>query len=142
MPERIQRKRTKGWTMPLNTVSVARPSNWGNPFIVGKTQIRTPKINGEAGWELESRMNKSNDEYHDFVHPSMHFTSHFVRLATLDEVLTLYREYVTGIGDRFGYNVTDWTEEIREHLRGINLACWCPLDVPCHGDILLEIANS
>ena len=26
-------------------------------------------------------------------------------------------------------------------LRGKNLACWCPLDQPCHGDILLEIAN-
>ena len=26
-------------------------------------------------------------------------------------------------------------------LRGKNLACWCPLDQPCHADILLEIAN-
>ena len=26
-------------------------------------------------------------------------------------------------------------------LRGKNLACWCPLDQPCHGDILLKIAN-
>jgi hypothetical protein len=23
-------------------------------------------------------------------------------------------------------------------LRGKNLACWCPLDRPCHADILLE----
>lgn len=22
-----------------------------------------------------------------------------------------------------------------------NLACWCPLDQPCHADVLLEIAN-
>jgi Domain of unknown function (DUF4326) len=27
-------------------------------------------------------------------------------------------------------------------LRGKNLACWCPLDQPCHADVLLEIANS
>lgn len=27
------------------------------------------------------------------------------------------------------------------HLRGKNLACWCPLDAPCHADVLLEIAN-
>ena len=24
-------------------------------------------------------------------------------------------------------------------LRGHNLACWCPLDQPCHGDVLLEM---
>lgn len=29
----------------------------------------------------------------------------------------------------------------REQLRGKNLACWCPLDAPCHADVLLEIAN-
>lgn len=29
-----------------------------------------------------------------------------------------------------------------EELRGKNLACWCPLDQPCHADVLLEIANS
>ena len=30
---------------------------------------------------------------------------------------------------------------IREHLRGKHLACWCPLDGPCHADVLLEVAN-
>ena len=33
MPKRIQRKRTKGWRMPPNTVYVGRPSKWGNPFL-------------------------------------------------------------------------------------------------------------
>jgi hypothetical protein len=28
-----------------------------------------------------------------------------------------------------------------EDLRGKNLACWCPLDQPCHADVLLELAN-
>lgn len=32
-------------------------------------------------------------------------------------------------------------ELIRTSLRGFNLACYCPLDSPCHGDILLRIAN-
>lgn len=27
-------------------------------------------------------------------------------------------------------------------LRGRNLACWCPLDQPCHADVLLELANA
>ena len=26
-------------------------------------------------------------------------------------------------------------------LRGHDLACWCPLNKPCHADVLLEIAN-
>jgi hypothetical protein len=46
-------------------------------------------------------------------------------------------------------------EQFREHLHphsirardaeiqlgGRDLACWCPLDRPCHADVLLEIAN-
>ena len=30
--QRIQRKRTRGWKMPANTVYVGRPTKWGNPF--------------------------------------------------------------------------------------------------------------
>ena len=30
---------------------------------------------------------------------------------------------------------------ILEPLRGKNLACWCPLHLPCHADVLLELAN-
>ena len=26
-------------------------------------------------------------------------------------------------------------------LRGHDLACWCPLDQPCHADVLLGLAN-
>jgi hypothetical protein len=28
-----------------------------------------------------------------------------------------------------------------EPLRGHDLVCWCPLDQPCHADVLLELAN-
>ncbi len=51
----------------------------------------------------------------------------------------------------------EWLDGKREHrrnpirpskamiisdLRGLNLACWCGLDEPCHVDYLLEIANA
>ncbi len=36
-PVRVQRKRTKGWRMPENTVSVCCPGRWGNPFSIGST---------------------------------------------------------------------------------------------------------
>lgn len=31
--------------------------------------------------------------------------------------------------------------EVRAQLRGRDLACWCPLDKPCHADVLLRLAN-
>lgn len=31
----------------------------------------------------------------------------------------------------------DWLAPLRGH----DLACWCPLDQPCHADVLLELAN-
>jgi hypothetical protein len=33
-------------------------------------------------------------------------------------------------------------EDVRHELAGRDLACYCPLDVPCHADVLLEVANS
>lgn len=32
MPQRLQRKRTRGWRMPEGAVCVTRPGPWGNPF--------------------------------------------------------------------------------------------------------------
>lgn len=48
------------------------------------------------------------------------------------EAVRLFRWYVTG-GER--------EQIIRKQLAGKDLACWCPLDQPCHADVLLEIAN-
>ena len=33
-PQRVQLSRKKGWRMPPDTISVARPGRWGNPFSV------------------------------------------------------------------------------------------------------------
>jgi len=35
MTKRIQLKRTRGWRLPENAISVARPGRWGNPFKIG-----------------------------------------------------------------------------------------------------------
>ncbi len=34
MPERVQRKRSRGWRMPEGAISVTRPGRFGNPFPV------------------------------------------------------------------------------------------------------------
>lgn len=51
-----------------------------------------------------------------------------------EDVVYLYRERLVA-QVRFG-------EVDLSALRGKDLVCWCPLDQPCHADILLEIANS
>jgi hypothetical protein len=32
-------------------------------------------------------------------------------------------------------------DDLIARLRGHDLACWCPIDQPCHADVLLELAN-
>lgn len=51
MPERIQRKRLKGWRMPPNTVYVGRPTKYGNPWSPNNHSVVTIK----AGRVTDSR---------------------------------------------------------------------------------------
>ncbi|MBA4766106.1 MAG: DUF4326 domain-containing protein [Porphyrobacter sp.] len=53
------------------------------------------------------------------------------------------RAYVTGLFNEYLQrpDQADEVAAIRDQLRGKNLACWCPLDGPCHADVLLNIAN-
>lgn len=32
-------------------------------------------------------------------------------------------------------------EDVKRELRGRDLACYCPLEEPCHADVLLAVAN-
>ncbi|MFN3473525.1 MAG: DUF4326 domain-containing protein [Blastomonas sp.] len=102
-PIRIQLRRTKGWRMPENTVSVARPTKWGNPYKVA------PAFESDG-----------------FKFPEV----------TPEIAVQCYRE-------RYEAAMRQWesTRAAMEELRGKNLACWCPLDAPCHADVLLELAN-
>ena len=34
-----------------------------------------------------------------------------------------------------------YAERFARALRGLDLVCTCPLDVPCHADVLLRLAN-
>jgi hypothetical protein len=54
------------------------------------------------------------------------------------EAVEIYRQWVEGCNHRSVIDV----ERIKAELRGKDLACWCPLDKPCHADVLLEIANA
>lgn len=39
------------------------------------------------------------------------------------------------------YTRMGWIASNIEELRGKDLACFCPLDKPCHADVLIELAN-
>lgn len=36
MPQRLQRRRTAGWTKPPGAADVTRPTQWCNPYRVGR----------------------------------------------------------------------------------------------------------
>ena len=43
--------------------------------------------------------------------------------------------------DLLAGNLPVTVQDVRRELRERNLACYCPLDEPCHADVLIEIAN-
>lgn len=52
------------------------------------------------------------------------------------EAVRRYREDL--LAGRLAISVADVARE----LRGRDLACYCPLDEPCHADVLLDVANA
>lgn len=111
--------------MPENTVYVGRPSIFGN-------------MHPGSRWD--------DDEWEFGPYPTW-----------AECVVDCYRRWLTG-DDRFikWWRLTLWgaleqqtgdktLQELKRRLpelRGKNLACWCPLDSPCHADVLLELANA
>lgn len=144
-PKRIQRRRTKGWRMPEGAIYVGRGTKWGNPYAVGKAQMRHPRIDGTDGWEYEGRLHKLSGERVPFYHSDGRITWHDIRDATPAEVVDLYRAWLPGelrrgrLAMRCGRQVVEPYD--LDELRGRDMACWCPLDQPCHADVLLHIAN-
>ncbi|HEX4481008.1 MAG TPA: DUF4326 domain-containing protein [Rudaea sp.] len=64
--------------------------------------------------------------------------------GTREECIALYRRHVAGKAATTRKDVLASRRLVAEQigeLKGKNLACWCPLDGPCHADVLLELAN-
>ncbi len=97
--------------MPPNTVSVARPSKWGNPFVIERGVDGYMVRYGPPGRDLGIRVGD----------------------LSLDEARRV-------AADGYRYLLLIWRFPLEE-LRGKNLACYCPLGEPCHADVLLELAN-
>ena len=61
-PRRIQRKRSKGWKMPPNTVYVGRPTEWGNSFTIGQPFVRRKMQAG--GGEISGFIQNAEEAVH------------------------------------------------------------------------------
>ena len=119
-PKRIQRKTTKGWRMPENTVYVGRGSKRGNKFRVG-------------GYFMMGDI----DPGHRFAMTCMEAIpevgkedKRFTLIETPEQAVEWYKRYI----ELYPYSKKQLLE-----LKGKNLACWCDLDKPCHADVLLAI---
>jgi hypothetical protein len=106
-PVRIQLSRRKGWRMPENTVSVARPGKWGNRWTVADYRA--------AGFRPSDR-------------------------DAAETCVWAFRAWMLG-EKHWAHGCNEPPPPDPAVLRGKNLACWCPLDQPCHADVLLELAN-
>ncbi len=130
-PQRIQRRRTKGWRMPDNTVYVGRGPKWGNMYRLGKTLVRVPSSDG-TGFEQETDWMKKVGDTYAHTYPGGRTVNHTVQAATVEQCVELFRR---------GARSPHLRKIVLEKLAGKNLACWCPLDQPCHADVLLELAD-
>jgi hypothetical protein len=135
-PKRIQRKRTKGWRMPEGAVYVGRPSIFGNPF-------RAHKCECCGYWDVRD----DNDVTYLVDHAYVRQPQVRADRSTWTTKAQAGRESVRLYDDELTYWVggrLSWDASFRlavMQLRGHDLACWCPLDQPCHADVLLEVAN-
>lgn len=98
--------------MPEGAVYVGRPTRWGNPYRPGTRVCPCPPAPHRV---IRKNPAHAVEVYRWFL-TSTHFGAHLLAAA-------------------------------RTELAGKNLACWCPLvdehdeRVPCHADVLLELAN-
>jgi hypothetical protein len=109
---------------------VSRPSRWGNPFVVGdEVEIR-----------LSGIMRGRTAGGYDAKDPRGYDCGVVTRLSA-EQAVWLYRMELLGtLADP-----DPFFDDLRiafAGLRGHDLCCWCPLDRPCHADVVLEIANS
>src|SRR5690606_19746377 len=105
--------RKRGWRKPEGAIVVARPSKWGNPFKASDCIAA-----GFAATEEQARR-LCVDAFRDWLHGD---------------------RWADGSGLAADKRHADYLAALPE-LAGHDLACWCPLDQPCHADVLLELAN-
>jgi hypothetical protein len=120
VPKRIQLSRKKGYRKPEGAIVVSRPSRWGNPWIVQRDGGAW-RVRGRPGWLVSSGVDER----------------HVSQVAATAAAVGYYRKWIS----LEQFSLEQYRAAIVATLAGRDLACWCPLDQPCHADVLLELAN-
>lgn len=111
MPERLQRRRTPGWKAPEGAKYVGRGTKYGNPNRIVPT---------EDGWSV--------------IHDNGGAVGIFgVKADAHRFAVEAYRHHLATHPEVAEAAVTELT--------GRDLLCWCPANLPCHGDLLLELVE-
>ncbi|WP_026125946.1 DUF4326 domain-containing protein [Nocardiopsis gilva] len=114
-PCRIQRRSTRGWRMPPGAVYVGWPTRWASPFTLDFVPSDHPNPQLWCRERYRLWLAGAGSGGYDGFHDDMDVGRSYVDR----------RDVVTHV----------------DELRGHDLACWCPLDQPCHADVLLELAS-
>jgi hypothetical protein len=118
-PVRIQRKRTKGWRKPEGAVYVGRPTRFSNPFALAPAASQRGGPLDTWAVEYKGRTLGRWDDIADARAEAADRYARWIREPKRASTRALFRIL----------------------LHGRDLMCWCPLDEPCHADVLLELAN-
>lgn len=154
-PARIQLRRARGWRKPEGAVVVARPSKWGNPFPLDGSWITWTAVS------IGLRADKAGRRQAAVALHRAWLTDEALRLRGFAPIqgveydagsLEFQDGQVVSIADHvaylaiFGARTCDQPtlpdRPSLDDLRGKDLCCWCPLDLPCHAEVLLELANA
>ena len=124
----VKTHRVAGWPLTL------RPPRWR---YGGRMQQRI-KLSRQKGWRMPPGARK--------VDRSTRWGNPFVVGAPgIPDVSTAVARFREAMEQGGFANDSLRAQFARDHVRaelaGLDLACWCPLDGPCHADVLLDIAN-
>ncbi len=106
--------------MPEGAVYVGRPTKWGNPFVINEVVTRNKCLRLYRAWLTGTFTERSIEKI-------------IGQGVTVEKQPLPMLKYLMWRG---------WVRNHIHELRGKDLACWCPLDQPCHADVLLELANA
>jgi hypothetical protein len=118
-PERIQRKRTKGWRAPAGAKYVGRGTRWGNPWVIARTNTGTGWTVNWAGTGLVP------NGLRDSVPANDQRDAHALAVEMYETWLHARPQLL---------------DDARSELAGRDLMCWCAPALPCHADVLLRLA--
>jgi hypothetical protein len=144
-PQRIQRKRIKGYDLQLASlalngllaVSVTRPGKFGNPFNFKSSDNCWNALALGCRGDAKGRQEASVKAFRQWVLNPRGRVKEWEFGVVIEA-----RGKKIPIGSRATAGTAPSLTEIRETLRGKNLACFCKIGEPCHADVLLELANA